>query len=411
MKFERMSLICLSLLGTTAAGRAETNPPPRLLPLPTTIWKAGDTWPLMVEYSSPQVRSTASRGTKDPSKDPHPVRYEMAVIVTPLSTLNVPAWRVAFLVPRENAPAAVGQQGGMTVRKEDGSVVAACTEHFEGPIRHVDWAVSIQRIGEVDVVANPPEGFPMDVFFAAMDYDQTEFVGANGRLTMKKEQSGKQITLEAAYKPDKGEELRVRQVWRQGEKWWRVFERYRDGKQELRAWIPDDYFAQQEEKERRPAVPNKELPAAREDECELRGDPRLRVPLNLQLQQPTVEQVLQHLRGATQVDLERDPELDGGTLAFGSLALTNVPAWQVMMQLAACPSVAGRWQKTDTGYHLIATSSRSHRSTRVLRVWFGALSLVLLVAFLARLNGRRRQSQGVNGASGGQMVPKSPPSI
>ena len=400
--------------------------PPRFLPLPPSIWKAGDGWPLVVEYSSPEARAAVGSGKNDPSKAVKPVRYEMVVVVTSWPNRPIPSWYVKFLVPRKDAPAKVGQQGGMIVQTKDGLVVSALLDHFEGPIRKVDFAAPIQTVGEVEIITNPPEGFPMDVFFAPMDYDQSEFTSAGNRLTLKKEQSENKITLEATYKPAKGDELRVRQVWMQGEKWWREFERYRGGKKELRAWIPDFYFAKQKEKERRKAAldakgqsgasatqrpqPGKEPPPAREDERELRDDPRLRVPLNLQLKQSTVEQVLQHLRTATTVELDSDANLNLNVVAFGSLSLTNVPAWQVMMKLATCPAVAGRWQKSDTGYRLFGAPPAPPPS-RVSISWRVSLSMVALGVILALLYWfRKRQAQHTQTTSKPPVDPKLPSS-
>jgi hypothetical protein len=123
-----------------------------------------------------------------------------------------------------------------------------------------------------------------------------------------------------------------------------------------------------------------------------RTDPRLKVPVSLDLKSPTVDDVLRELRQATGVDLSRADDVQRGTAVLGSLSTRDMPAWQIMEQLASSKRVEGTWQPAGDGYRLISNgtppqiddpgpaSPAGPGLIAVLLVVLGSLALVLLVA-------------------------------
>ena len=93
---------------------------------------------------------------------------------------------------------------------------------------------------------------------------------------------------------------------------------------------------------------------AKEDEAgsELRADPRLQVPLNLELDDPTPQELLAQVQKATGVPLHLAKNLQGGEWKCGSLVAVNVPAWEILADMAVVDVTAGSWQKVDDGYRL-----------------------------------------------------------
>jgi hypothetical protein len=85
----------------------------------------------------------------------------------------------------------------------------------------------------------------------------------------------------------------------------------------------------------------------------LQDDPRLQVPLKVNLKQPSVRDCLRVLNEATQLEFtaSRAIEEQGGTL--GSLSFFNTPAWRVMELVAEEMTVEGRWEPSENGYHLL----------------------------------------------------------
>jgi hypothetical protein len=67
-----------------------------------------------------------------------------------------------------------------------------------------------------------------------------------------------------------------------------------------------------------------------------------------------VEQILEALRQATGVSLVRGGEIQNEYPAVGSLSVRNVPAWQIMEQVAASKFVQGKWQSDGEGYRLVS---------------------------------------------------------
>ncbi|CAM9904873.1 unnamed protein product, partial [Phaeothamnion confervicola] len=88
-----------------------------------------------------------------------------------------------------------------------------------------------------------------------------------------------------------------------------------------------------------------------------RTDPRLRTPVTLDLKAPTVDDLLRELRQATGVDLSRANDVQHEKPALGSISTRDVPAWQLMEQVATSKRVEGKWETAGTGYRLVSNGT------------------------------------------------------
>jgi hypothetical protein len=88
-----------------------------------------------------------------------------------------------------------------------------------------------------------------------------------------------------------------------------------------------------------------------------RNDPRLRVPVTLDLRAPTVDDVLRELQKATGVPLSRADDIQHAAPALGSLSTRGVSARQVMENLAKSKRVEGTWESDGPGYRLVSNGN------------------------------------------------------
>ena len=309
----------------------------RLIPLPPSLWKIGDGWPLMVERFPPPAADGKGH-------DPGPTRYPIHVIVAGLNEQQFPPkWDVQFLL-KGQAPAGVEGPYQMMVRQADGAVNRIGRE---GAATND----AVREVGEVRVVTAPPAGFPVEMFFEPLDYEQDEFKNAQGTLTLHRQTDGPTLTVEATYQPAGGEPIMVRQKWVQGEKWWRDYERYRGGRRELHAWLEAPAGVNPAHDKDTPPRP----PTEPDDIAALRQDPRLQMPLTFDLQQPRLSDLTRRIQNATGVPLTLQDGLDRDTPKLGGQSFRGVPAWLVMRQTAPLVAPDAHWEKEHDGYQFAAS--------------------------------------------------------
>jgi hypothetical protein len=94
--------------------------------------------------------------------------------------------------------------------------------------------------------------------------------------------------------------------------------------------------------------------AANETET-LKHDPRLQVKLKVQLQQPKVKELVDEIAKATGLTLSLADNVPTSQPAYEKMTWQNLPAWAAMKQVAQATIVAGKWEKTDSGYRLVSS--------------------------------------------------------
>jgi hypothetical protein len=137
------------------------------------------------------------------------------------------------------------------------------------------------------------------------------------------------------------------------------------------------------------------------------------------LKAPHVDDVLRELRNVTGVSLSRADDVQNQYSAFGSLSLRNVPAWQVMDNLAASKRVEGRWETDGSGYRLVPNGkpvsitelSAAGSALSPMTTWLLIMAVPALAAFGAGVwlvvrKWRRGQGPAVSGQRA--PTPKSP---
>jgi len=98
------------------------------------------------------------------------------------------------------------------------------------------------------------------------------------------------------------------------------------------------------------------LPFRDDSNDPLRDDPRLRMNLTIQLNQPKIDDILQKIRDATGVTLTVE-NVDTETPLYGSVSWQNTTAWTVLRSIAETPRVQGDWEKVADGYRLRGTQA------------------------------------------------------
>ena len=82
-------------------------------------------------------------------------------------------------------------------------------------------------------------------------------------------------------------------------------------------------------------------------------DERLQVKMDLVLQSPRPQHLLERLQQATRLSFTMDENVDTATPVWASIHLNQMAAWSIMRQLATSPSVQGRWEQLADGYRLV----------------------------------------------------------
>ncbi len=352
-------------------------------PSPSAGWKPGNMWTLAVEsYPRDGVKPDKAAGGAAPV--PH---YTLHALVTGAHKVGgADCWRVCF-VPDKDVPPRLAERWYVSVDRATG------------------WPRNYRKgkgkdLLSIDFAATPPEGprfftnapagIPIEVF-PLVNNGPTGGAEPREALTVRRAVDGKDITLEATLEVAGVEEVRVRQHWVEGEKWWRRYERYVKGSKVLSARLTGV-----------PAAA--EGKTAKGDPYYLRRDPKLQVRVDVRGLNPAVPALLDHLHARTGLTLALHPDLEGHRPQLGSVQLAGARAFTVMEMLAEQQMEGGHWDKVADGYQLVGRSKAIRRAPRAAEdkaaeaathaamtpwlagsaAFFGITSLALLGVFLRR---------------------------
>lgn len=340
-----------------------------------TPWKLGDSWHLEVEVLSRQ------------SKDKEISRYNMHVVVLGSERIEENGCtKFDFIIPEGQTPAGLTSRWRVSVDTLDGWPRQG---YSFGDYREVPILV----LGKSRVLKSHPEGFPIEFFPLVGPFEET---AGNDRISLSQDK----VTGVRSAIIDSGEspEVEIRQTWKKGELWWRSYERFRNGKLELRASLVIPVVSKNEEVESQPEVETeKELPSAPfvdRTNDPLTTDPRLQVKLSLNLVSPGPSNLLALLQEATRLSFSLDSSINPNKVVFSNVSWQNVPAWAVMHEIADSPSVQGRWESQAGGYRLVAkTGSVGNFGIRGW-TWLFLVSVLALGALLF-IRRRNRGAQSI----------------
>jgi hypothetical protein len=306
---------------------------------PAVFWKKADNWQLRVEIF-PKGEKEASGSDRKPEL---PKPYSLFVSIVGEEKVGVAdCWKV-FFIPEKNALAAVGNMYCVVVDK--------ASSWPRKVIRVKDpSAATLDILGEGAWVGGAPVGFPLECF-PLLGPAKFEAKGPGPALRLERRVNGKEIVLEAKIKPPDGGESLVRQKWVVGEKWWREYDRWVNGRKDLHASrvLPP---APPKTSSGQPVSPPPWLHA-------LYQDSRLRATLSVVQVDPPLPELFQKLEEATGLKFSLANEVANHAPKYGSVQFPKIKAVSLMKWMAETQLEEGRWEKTDTGYHLTAAASLS----------------------------------------------------
>jgi hypothetical protein len=335
----------------------------------TPAWQPGDGWPIRVSWAFHEKGAEAA---------------DMNVVVLGEDEENSNWWKLEFNAagPPSKTPDGESYTYILCVDKKDGWPRQAFS--FVGR-----EDLPLATFGDLRMFTTFPQGYP------------TEFIPDAVPMTENGKSPGESLTVKAGSKPGQriaiirlagGHVVEVRQTWVAGEKWWRDYERYRDGKLELRASrvIPE---ATKPARLAPPPAATPGVPAPPMVDLNnnpLKADARLSAKLSLNLLNPRVQDLLDRLAAATGLTFRGDPNVDFATPVFVSFTSADNPAWTIMDQLAQSAVVRGSWEKQEDGSYLLKGGPKLEAASSTWKWWLGGIVAVLAGTALVVFQVRRR---------------------
>jgi hypothetical protein len=262
-----------------------------------------------------------------------------------------------------------------------------CFNQFAEPV--------VVTVGNVRIVPWAPGGIPLDMLPLVEPVSESS---ANGSVTVA--MGGTTAERILTYRSKEGSEMVIHQIWIKGERWWREFERYRDGKLELRAKLVPPT----------PPEPPLTLPVAPpivagdskatvvdETDNPLLQDRRLRKTVTIKLVNARVQDLLAPCNTVLDLSLVADANVDSINPVFMSVNWVDVPVWSVMTRLAEAPTIKGHWEKTPEGYRLHSSLAKptdlaKDGSNRVLLTTLSIVAILLVASVLVVQRWRKKKT-------------------
>jgi hypothetical protein len=307
----------------------------------SSFWKLGDIWTIHAEYFAPNEDT--------------PVKMRLDASVANEAVVAGKPCRMIALICDGDLP--------------DGTdiVIHAYIDKATGwPAKIVELESPFQAklidFGGKRVIAEALEFFPAEMFIPT---EAGEFTAGKHRLIITNEKSNGQTKVGIALSENNTELWRVEQVWKDGELFWRSYEKHIKGRLTLKAIGVLHQAAKRTDAEKAKIAgiktfaedieeKNKKIRDARP----LLQDKRLHAIVHVEPERPSVAHVLRRLKEATGLDMEIDPELEKHVpdLGYISPSAKGYPAWQLMEHLAKIEIENPRWEKTAAGYRLSGVS-------------------------------------------------------
>ncbi len=373
-----MNLLLPILIASNLHLGAQADPAP---PRPMDLWKNGEMLNLTIEvprqssFISHVVTSKSEPGKGDPS------------------------WHLTF-VPGDKAPTQFKSRYRILVELKTAKTLRA----FRFPDNK---DIAVETIGPITFITAAPEGVPLEWFAS---FEAAEGRSESGkmvrRMTIRKEEEDGFVNVELTLTHNGIEELKVRQKWLPGEKWWREYERYVKGQKDLTARLLN------------PPVLKKELAAKLKpiDDWNkfvkshpLGRDVKLNPPLFLAEKDPKLSYLLERLSASTGLRFtvadnlaDHDPDLD-------DLYRKHELVHTYMEIIAKRDLDDGRWEKIEGGYRLEGVSRIARPPVRLAWLWItvGSLLTVALAGGAFVIYRRRGKTPAANLSKAAAQV-KSP---
>jgi prepilin-type N-terminal cleavage/methylation domain-containing protein len=341
-------------------------------------WRQGDAWKVDVETYPRNPLGTkgmVAKGTLLPSS-----RYSILFQVSGTKDwFGKQAWRLD-VIPSEDAPPEVLGKWTLLVDKQDGWPCGITKGEESFPI----W---FDSIGPIPVLSTAPFGLPLELVPDGK-IAKMKAPGSSISLYRNLRKAGQAFVQEVVIVRADRDDVTIKQVAFDDEKWWREYERHYKGQLDLRARLTSDSVAAWKKHESSTNLLAKDASGVKSSV--LQDDPRLHAKLSGTFSKPTVPELLASLEQATGVPMTCDMGNDADKPAFMSMSLNKSYAWAVMHRLEKSEIVNGRWEKTESGYRLVRTVTPGTSRVQIILLWVVGGAVVLSCLFAGAWYYRRR---------------------
>ena len=337
--------------------------------------KFGDSWHVSIQHFP---KETSKDGKLFATKA---ILYDMHVVVLGTEKIDgANCWRIELVIPEKIPVAGLPARQRIFVDAEDGWL-RKVFNFRDGRSLYPD------SFEKGRMTTSGAEGYPVE-FLPRVDSFEAKSSKSPYTLTYTNAaDTGKRTAI---LRVGDEKKLEIRQVWKEGENWWREYERYRDGRLELKATLVEKKTPtpapKTEPKDKPPQPAPKKEPSApplNQNSDALARDPRLQSRVSLNLQNPTIQDLLNPMSTVSGVKLTADENVEASKPIFGTIAWGNYPVHMAMGQVAESPVIHGRWVKTDDGYRLLGWPKSKEPTPnemalmKVLLAIFGGVSIIL----------------------------------
>jgi hypothetical protein len=207
---------------------------------------------------------------------------------------------------------------------------------------------------------------PLALFpFEIMPADSEKAPDDSGLLKWTARHQGSEVFLEGVTRDRQFSDIIVRQTWREGEKWWREYERRVSGRIQLTARLvnppPDPVVVEKKLAKDRKSLEERlaKAKAEREEFAKLHplaGDRKLHARLSIVDKSPKLAHVLAQLSVASGRTLTLSDHLSSHEPELGVLEIADARVYAIMELIAARELKDGKWEQSPDGYRLTGTS-------------------------------------------------------
>lgn len=331
---------------------------------PSQHWKQTDRWHLVVEYFGPPTRK-APEGAKPTATFPVDVKP-----ADDPEDVPVGGWTILRFTPTDKAPERLRAPVFAWVLKGDGWLGGAGQLN---PDSSVPVDKKLLQIGYVSIILEPDLSLPVEMLFPNLPPQKLTDPRTGTLFELRRQEKDDCILMEATFQIPGQDEIRLRQTWGKGDTWWRESTRYVNGRKIFHAQFASYHSTEKLEQQLREDI-NRFL----ED------DDRLDIEVNIDLDNPSPQEMLDAVQKATNVPLRVASELRQYATPLGRVHLRDCPAWAVLKFVASQGFPNAQWERDGNGYRLrphgpLPAKPEQRRDVTPLLLLVGGMGLVLLL--------------------------------
>ena len=320
------------------ASVAFANEPAQSTWHPWKSWRPGDIWKLKVETHFPAQDKESAKPSVTRELKLLVLASEDLFIETGDKKERVSCWKLEYF-PWKDGQETIGDGTFLSIDEKTG---------FPRNVARFDGTpASVKSLGKFSLVIGAPGDLPLEFFppvKSAEARTSSESLSVQGAFTKD------ETVITATYGAKERAKILVVEKWRTGEKWWREYEKYVDGRKVLSATrvLPDSYSP--------PRIKIKK-DAWKADHRYLRYDARLQPRVTVVENNPSIPELFRRMHESTGLEFEVDESLRQHSPKLGSLQLPEIRTFTVMEAIARNQLIDGHWEQTERGYRLMGKST------------------------------------------------------